>query len=754
MKTRFYRLSLPFLLIAVLASCMKFEADPVPMPVSGDADMEFSYSVPDYTVVRTKSVESAVNDISLLQFDADGRFLGRSTASDLQGGTFKAKVSGSTRIVHFIANYDWSAFDERSSLGQDEQTLIPNLESDTWVLWDRKTIDNFSAPPQVKLLRNQAKVTVEIDQSLLDLMALGQREQFTVEGFALYNYATRGTIASFSPGAANPFEWSADRATVPADAGMCTDKPTTLDTEPKYMFESDNGYNDETFVILHAGGDYKKYYKIELIDSELNLYPIVRNTHFRIKIMDYIPGNIGSGSVESALNAPPINNIYAEIIKESPEISDGSDRLTVSPMVNIFTNPGDGSATQRLELDVLYEKSNVETNSEIRNPLVLSDDAGILSNLYVNRSTGKVYADVKMVDEGFKKAELRISAGALSRIVTVISCEKLTFDPVAMPSGVSKGDSKTLTFNIPDDIPAAYFPLQCVITARNLEPTNASRNNLQIESNADGSISYIYTATGPGPQTVDFQNSRDHGGELVTIENPIFKTAYIGPALTLVSINGHHSTYLQNCVGYGIGQEALVTFYMSEDAFAKQALILFYAPSLAPSDMTGFADDGGGYYYYTPTKPGLQTVSFKVTATDLEEATTARTVQLYHDDPEVYTTLTYEYYLVSTEFLRRQFKRANHSTNLGNGRELYVVSAFALRHGNHDPNNQGKTGKIEAEEIGSGLAHGWRQWYMIPGTRLDHLILFEIHESSDRRATRTLKRVMRETSSTITLRAE
>lgn len=56
---------------------------------------------------------------------------------------------------------------------------------------------------------------------------------------------------------------------------------------------------------------------------------------------------------------------------------------------------------------------------------------------------------------------------------------------------------------------------------------------------------------GAGQQTVDFQNSRDHGGELVTIENPIFKTAYVGPALTLVSINGHHSAYLQNCVGYG-----------------------------------------------------------------------------------------------------------------------------------------------------------------------------------------------------------
>lgn len=176
-----------------------------------------------------------------------------------------------------------------------------------------------------------------------------------------------------------------------------------LDTEPKYMFESDNSYNNQTVVILHAGGAYKKYYKIQLIDSELNLYPVVRNTHFRIRIIDYMPGNIGSGSVEDALNSPPINDLYAEIIKESPEISDGSDRLTVNPIVNILTNPGTGVATQRLELDVKYEKSNVITNGDLRNPQVLSDPDGILDNLTIDRTAGKVYADVKVVDEGFKR---------------------------------------------------------------------------------------------------------------------------------------------------------------------------------------------------------------------------------------------------------------------------------------------------------------------------------------------------------------
>lgn len=197
-----------------------------------------------------------------------------------------------------------------------------------------------------------------------------------------------------------------------------------------------------------------------------------------------------------------------------------------------------------------------------------------------------------------------------------------------------------------------------------------------------------------------------------------------------------------------------MTFYMSEDAFARQARILFHVPNLAPSDMAGFSDNGNGYYYYTPPGPGLQTVSFRVTEANLDQDAAARTVRLYHDDMAVYTSLTYEYYLTEMLFLRRQFRRANHLTNLGNTRDLFVVSAFALRHENHDPATHGKTGRIEAEVNGSGFAHGWRQWYMIPGTRLDHVVLFEIEESSDRRATRELRRLMQETSTVIFLRAE
>lgn len=144
-------------LIAILTACQKYDPGTEPASRSGDGEVQFAYSVPDYTVLRTRSGENTVSDISLLQFDANGLFLGRSTATDMLAGTFKAKISGSTRIIHFIANYDWSTFDERGSLGKDEQTLIPEFESDGWVLWDRREIDNFNTPPQVSCCATRPK---------------------------------------------------------------------------------------------------------------------------------------------------------------------------------------------------------------------------------------------------------------------------------------------------------------------------------------------------------------------------------------------------------------------------------------------------------------------------------------------------------------------------------------------------------------------------------------------------------------------
>ena len=157
MKTRFYITALS--LVMALGSCQKLDQKADPQSVSG-TDKLFSYSLSDYMTLSTRSAENAVDDIVLLQFDANGQFVGRSEASDLQTGTFRAKVSGHTRIVHFIANYDWSAFDERAWLGKHENTLIPSLESDGWVLWDRLQIDDFDHPPAVKLLRNLSLIHI------------------------------------------------------------------------------------------------------------------------------------------------------------------------------------------------------------------------------------------------------------------------------------------------------------------------------------------------------------------------------------------------------------------------------------------------------------------------------------------------------------------------------------------------------------------------------------------------------------------
>lgn len=720
--------------LGILAACQKTE-----LPEAGKQGAEsavvFSYAVPDYQELGTKA-EGTVQTISLLQFDADGLFLGRSMASNLNGSTFKATVSSTTRILHFIANYDWSTFDERAALHKSEQELIPALETDTWAFWDRKPISDFSNPPTAELMRNQAKISVEISPELQAQIDGGK--VFTVEGFAVHNYATRGTVAPFRPGAADPFQWSIDVPTLSANVTMPAGNTTPLNNNPKYLFESDNGYYNQTNVILYAGDATKKYYKIQLIDNDVEFYPVVRNTHFRIVIKDFIPGDVGAGSVDDALTGPPINNLYAEIIRESPSISDGTDKLTVNPLVHILANPGDGSATQRLEVPVEFLKNGVLSNGDVRAPKVILDEDNIISNLSFNAGTGLLTADVKVVASGQKTAEIRVTAGVLSRILTVISCEKYSFQPASIVGNTGKGGNRNISFTIPDNIPVSYFPLECIITAKHLAPTGSTKDRVIVESGDNESVRYRYFATGHGLQTLEFENSRTHTGELVAIENPIFHTAYLGEPVTLLSINKQHVPHLQGCVGFGVGQVAMIEFYVAPEVLAASGgglNVTFEAPNLEP-EQAGFGHDSP-FFYYTVTKPGVQTVRFKVSAINQNHTENERMVKLYWNIPAYVGTskLFYEYYLLNEVRVKKTCRRSNQGVNLSGSRDVYAYGPFVARNSGDGPS---ASGQITTQRDGAQ-----REFYIIPNARLDHTVRLEIDGlDSSHRGRYTVRQLM------------
>lgn len=60
--------------------------------------------------------------------------------------------------------------------------------------------------------------------------------------------------------------------------------------EPKYMFENENYFNDQTYIIISGrlkGKTDVLYYKIQLLDSNKKPYTVVRNYHYRVVIKSF-----------------------------------------------------------------------------------------------------------------------------------------------------------------------------------------------------------------------------------------------------------------------------------------------------------------------------------------------------------------------------------------------------------------------------------------------------------------------------------
>ena len=328
----------------LLTSCT--DEDSLSNPPTGNNDktvFQFSVNMPEYTSVRTRAAinENAVNDLWLMTFDTNGLFIGRAHASLLSSnsngtGTFQANIPDDSRIIHLIANYSqWDSFDERAAMQKDEREIIPSLSSSNLVFWGRQTISSPSDSPNVTLYRNLAKVTVE-----------NEATNFEVTGYALCNYTSSGTIAPFNPSApTTPFTLIDGKPTLPRNPISKTDQNAAdCNMEPKYMFENENFSNDQTYIILKgklAGKTEELYYKIQLLDTDKNPYPVIRNYHYKIVIKSFSESANGSTEFTDAKTSEPSNNIYAEIFKESPSISDNNNNvLTVSNLHFLFTQAG------------------------------------------------------------------------------------------------------------------------------------------------------------------------------------------------------------------------------------------------------------------------------------------------------------------------------------------------------------------------------------------------------------------------------
>ena len=586
--------------------------------VPGKATLKISVNIPEYRIAtRAASFENNLSDVWLLTFDLNGLFIGRVHATDLDSqetngvgnGSFKAEVSEETRIVHVVANYDnWSSFDDKAFAEKDEKELMPALYGSKMVFWGRSEVSSLASPLSVTLFRNQAKVTVQ-----------NETDNFTVTGYALANIVSTGTVAPFIPNMEpNPFAIQDDITTLPLGTLSRTDQSDTdCNLEDKYMFENPNYYENQSFLIIKGRlkDGSELYYKIQFLDNNKRPYTIVRNFQYKVIIKSFSEDAKGSNSFEDAKKAEVSNNIYADIFKDSPSISDSdNNRLTVSNLNFLYTQGG------TLNVTAHYTENEVPNDKEI-NVSIQEDRGNIISGLSYD-GNGNITARIARVYAGQNEATISVKAGKLSRTITVTSSTLYSFSPAAFTPELYTGKDQdiTLSFRIPDGIPNYLYPLKCEITTQYLYPTDPNKD-LQINF-TNGVYKYVYWAESPGAKTLNFKTSLDNSNETVTIENDYFKTAEINLVsrqFENVSVNNN------NMIVYGKGNTATLRFTIPgyADYPLEYPLTVFVATTKLTTSQAGWTAVNGGYSYtYNQAPTGEQTVAFTSTQDDSGEQVT------------------------------------------------------------------------------------------------------------------------------------
>lgn len=603
-------------------------------------EMTFRVNVPGYSSV-TRADNNLLSDLYLMVFDSNGLYLERNVATVLTGtaegtGTFTASIPSNAGYIHFIANYgyqEWTFIREQDLLQKDEREIVPQLYSNKLIFWGRNEVDPSSlSAVDVTLYRNQAKVTLEKEAAVTN---------FDIDGFALCNYADIGTVAPFIPNTApTPFVISDSNTTLPlVTLTKSSQNEDNCDMEDKYMFENENYFNDQCYIILQGrldGGD-PLFYKIQFLDPDKQPYKIIRNYRYRVVIRSFSGAAKGSSTFADAKNAEPSNNIYAEILRESPSISDGNgNSLSVNGIDFFFVQGG------TLNITAEYITGGQVDNSQITGS-ILEDQGNILGGQLSNDMNGNFTANVAGVLAGQKTATIQIKAGGLSRIITVTSTELYRFDPAGItPDPYTSIDQQlTLSFTIPDEIPASLFPLNVAITTTNLYPTDPNKD-LGVQYYPGGTFKYIYQAWSSGDVNLQFKTGLENSDETITLENEYFHTSSI--VLSSRYFSGA-AVNTNNLVAYGKDNAADLTFGLAAGTGLQvtyPVTVLITTANLTTTDASWEAEPGGNGYRKTfLSDPGTVTVPF-----------TSKTEVSYEDiilsaDGFRKTTVSFDNYLAS-----------------------------------------------------------------------------------------------------------
>ena len=516
----------------------------------GYRKISFVAQVPEMDMVRTRAVDpdgAGVQQMTVFCFDANSFFITTVTA-DLSpdagnpslSGTFDVNVPEHTAVLQLVGNQNLTYFREDNYRGMSEVDVMAALQASPgrMIYWARETIESIvthnSAATAVKLLRNQAKITLEVDASKTD---------FVQKGWVVVNSNSFGTIAPYSPehgGFVAP-TLDAPFITLPENKAKLGDYIDVRDYDEDYIFETENSVADPIDFIVkgsHGGGE-DLYYRISLIDENGDNVLIMRNHHYIVNIVGQL--NYGRATFEEALKAPATNNVWVSVSDNIAEVADNDYRLAVDKTSVVI---GENEFTDPNTYYLYYTLESLSGGDLSAATVTWMDGNNVAASSFTHTfdaSTGRGTIAVSLNDMGslmHREGTLIVKHGRLSRKIKVVTVKEQNFEPAWVTTNIyggQTGEHVTMMFTIPEDCPDALFPMEVLISVDALNVRNESgmvlpvRNKESEGYGEDNGIGYKYvlTVNSPGVHRIYLEtilNNASGGNADIMIEARHFQS--------------------------------------------------------------------------------------------------------------------------------------------------------------------------------------------------------------------------------------
>lgn len=524
--------------------------------------LQFKASVPEMTLVQSRAVDPDgvdVSNMTLFCFNSYGLFLSTSQAALVKdetkpsvSGTFTATIPSETHIIHFVANQPVEMYSEVELRGKTEDQIQATMEGAAGMIiyWARFESDGsgrsiseqlntlYNPDGEVELLRNQAKVSFDIDDDGLE-NEWTSNEHFVVTGFSVANIHAFGTIAPYHPENRFPtkgtdFEWPGeeDFVTLPLNKTMMSDITSVYTKNEEYIFEHENTKDNPVSVIIRGYNrsdvtQKELYYRAMIIDGNGDLMPVRRNHHYVMNITGEL--TYGSETFEEALEGPATNNVWATVDDWVNEITDGVHILSV-PETGVVLGEEHKNTAYMLTYKLTDTSGNaLSAGAQVswlgENNVAMNS----FSHVY-DTNTGDGVINISLLDiaadKEYQRGVLLVKSGLLQRTIEVVMIKKQKLTPCWIGTQIYGGETGqfvTVKFTVPETTPDIMFPFSVLVSVNALDVRYASgMEPLPVVKKSDPSYfgndyeginyKYEYIVTEPGVQRLYFHN-------ILTFEN-------------------------------------------------------------------------------------------------------------------------------------------------------------------------------------------------------------------------------------------